>query len=284
MGIENTKLLACESVYWVNINDDIEKHINNCTTCLTFQQTQPKSRIIHQDILAKPWEVIGADMFTLNNKHYLCIIDYHSKLPIIKKTEDLSEDSLILSSKVIFAEYRPPNKIMSDSYGNFISDKFKMLRKSLNIEQVFSSSYHYWSNGQVEACIRFVKHTLKKCFDTKGDPHIALLQTQMNPLGPGLPSPATILFNHPIRGLMSIISRLPVGINNYEEHYAALVNRQMKDGKNQGTPRNYVSIPTGSTAAVQCEGGGLWIHGTVEGKGDHNHHERSYNIHIKKTG
>ena len=24
MGIEKTKLLVCESIYWVNINDDIE--------------------------------------------------------------------------------------------------------------------------------------------------------------------------------------------------------------------------------------------------------------------
>ena len=66
--------MACRLVYWLNINDDIEKHIKNCTTCLTFQQTQLKDKIIHHDSPAKAWEVIGADMFTLNNKHYLCMI------------------------------------------------------------------------------------------------------------------------------------------------------------------------------------------------------------------
>ena len=45
MGIEKTKLLACKLVYWVNINDDIEKHIKNYTTCLAFQQTQLKNNI-----------------------------------------------------------------------------------------------------------------------------------------------------------------------------------------------------------------------------------------------
>ena len=67
MGIEKTKLLACESVYWLNINVEIGNHIKKCTTYLTFQQTQPKDKIIHHDIQAKPCEVIGADMFTLNN-------------------------------------------------------------------------------------------------------------------------------------------------------------------------------------------------------------------------
>ena len=95
--------------------------------------------MIHYDIPARPWEVIGTDMFTLNNKHYLCIIDYHSKFPIIKKTAHLSAYSLILMCKVIFAEYRLRKKIMSDSGGNFVSDKFRTLCKSLNIEQAFSS-------------------------------------------------------------------------------------------------------------------------------------------------
>ena len=38
MGIEKTKLPACKSVYWSNINADIEKYIKQCATCLEFQQ------------------------------------------------------------------------------------------------------------------------------------------------------------------------------------------------------------------------------------------------------
>ena len=60
--------------------------------------------------------------------HYLYIIDYHSKFPIIKKTEDLA-DSLILMCEVTLAEYRLPKKIMLDSGGNFVSDDFKTFCK-----------------------------------------------------------------------------------------------------------------------------------------------------------
>ena len=35
---KKTKILVCKSIYWANINDDIENFIKNCTTCLTFQQ------------------------------------------------------------------------------------------------------------------------------------------------------------------------------------------------------------------------------------------------------
>ena len=100
-------------------------------------------------------------MFTLNNEQYLCIVDYHSKSPVIEKTTDLTASSLILMCKIIFAEYGIPKKIMSGSGGNFISDKFKTFCKNVNIEQAFSSSYHHQNNGQMEVCIKFVKCTLK---------------------------------------------------------------------------------------------------------------------------
>ena len=100
-------------------------------------------------------------MFTLNNKYYLCIVDYHSQFPIVKRAEDMSAENLILACKVIFSEYGLPKRIMSDAGGNFISDNFRQFCKCMNIEQVTSSSYYHQSNGEVEAYIKFVKPTMK---------------------------------------------------------------------------------------------------------------------------
>ena len=130
--------------------------------CLEFQQMKPKEQIMHNEIPRKPWEVVGADMFTLHNKHYLCIVDYHSKVPITKKTEDLAADSLILACTIIIFRIQHTKKIISDVGSNFISEKktVKFCRK-LNMEHVVSSSYHHQSNGQVEACTKLVKCTIK---------------------------------------------------------------------------------------------------------------------------
>ena len=64
-------------------------------------------------------------MFTLHSKYYLRIVNYHSKFLVIKKMKDPSADRLMLACKIIFSEYGLPKKIMSDTGGNFISDKFK---------------------------------------------------------------------------------------------------------------------------------------------------------------
>ena len=87
MGIEKTKLLAHESVYWSDINMDIKKYIKSCATCLEFQQTNPKEKIIHHNIPLRLWEVLGTDVFHFNNKKYLCIVDYHSKFPMVKRLD-----------------------------------------------------------------------------------------------------------------------------------------------------------------------------------------------------
>ena len=122
---------------------------------------QPKEKIIHHDIPLRPWEVLGVDIFQLNNKNYLCIVDYHSKFLVIKKMEGLSAENLTAAVKIIFAEYGIPCRLMSDASSNFVSEKFRSFCSSLNIEQAVSSLYHYQSNGQVQGCIKFIKCTIK---------------------------------------------------------------------------------------------------------------------------
>ena len=132
MGIEKMKLLACKSIYWVNINTDIEKHIKNCNMCLEFQQVQPKEKTVHHDIPIRPWEVLGAGIFHFNNENYLCIADYHSKFLVVKRIEGLSTENLIATTAVIFAEYGIPCKVMSDAGTTF---HFRQIQKVLQQPQ-----------------------------------------------------------------------------------------------------------------------------------------------------
>ena len=77
------RLLAKESVYWVNMNADIETTKRWHATCLEYQQTQSKEKAILCEILCKLQEVCGIDIFVAN-KTFLCNVDYHSTFPIVK--------------------------------------------------------------------------------------------------------------------------------------------------------------------------------------------------------
>ena len=113
---------------------------------------------------------------------------------------------------------------------------------------------------------------------------MVLLQIRTTAVGQGLPSPATLLFNHPVCGIMPVMDRKPINIDNDDEHHKNLMHRQGKNNQNNDTSRILVSIPTGSTVVVQQEDRGLKSHGTITGKGNHNHHSRTYKIQVTNTG
>ena len=66
---------------------------------------------MHYEIPYKPWEVVGAHIFMVNNKSLLCIVDYYSKFPIVKKVAGLSAADLLKIAMLIFAEYGLPKRL-----------------------------------------------------------------------------------------------------------------------------------------------------------------------------
>ena len=282
MGIEKSKLLACDSVFWSSINTVTKAYVKHCATCLEFQQTQPKEKITHHDIPLRLWEVVSADVFHLKNKHYLCIVDYNSKFPVIKRLEGRSADNLINVVKIIFTKYGIPRNIMSDVGTNFIADRFWQFCKLIYIEQAISSEYHHQSNEQVKACIKFIKCTFKKCTDPGRNINMALLQIHMMLLSQGLPSPATLMFSRPICSIMPVMDCKPLIKDCDDDHHTKLVERQQKNTNDASAI--FLCIPIGSAVEVQQEDSRPWTHGTIVGTGDLNHHDKSYMIQLTANG
>ena len=100
MGITKPKPLACESIYWSGMNNDIESHIKYCSACLNFQQIQAEGKSIMKS--------------QANHRKYLeeTSSPYTTKLPFYcrlsqevschQKMEDLSVDNLILACRSFF--------------------------------------------------------------------------------------------------------------------------------------------------------------------------------------
>ena len=63
---------------------------------------------------------------------------------------------------------------MSDVCSNLITEKYRKFCTSINKDQTVSSN-HRQNSGQVEVCIKFIKHTsIQKYFDTNADTNLAL--------------------------------------------------------------------------------------------------------------
>ena len=64
---------------------------------------------------------------------------------------------------------------------------------------------------------------------------LVLLQMQSVPVGTGLPSPATVLFNRPIRCLLPQMNRETINVDNDDSHYQALETCQKRYSKDSDT-------------------------------------------------
>ena len=77
MGSKKMRLLVCESIYWVNMNANIENAVE-ALFGLEYRNMQPQEKAALCEVPAKPWEVVGTGIFMVNNENLLCIVEYFS--------------------------------------------------------------------------------------------------------------------------------------------------------------------------------------------------------------
>ena len=78
---------------------------------------------------------------------------------------------------------------------------------------------------------------------------MALLQIHTTPLGHRLLSPAMLMFNRPVCGIMPILDHKPLVKDFDDDSHAKLIERQQKN--NNDTSTIFPCIPIGSAVAVQ---------------------------------
>ena len=197
-GIKKTQLLARESVYWENINKDIEMMTKNCNTCQKYQPNQNQEPTLHHSIPPLPWWKIGSDIFHCNNKDYLIIVDYFSKFPIVAELSSLSSKQVAKVFKSTCALFGAPKEIVSDNGPQFSGSDFQNFIKDWDIRHTPSSPYHPKSNGLAERTVQTVKHLIKKCTDTSTEISKALLHLRATPIDASTKSPAELMFGRPV--------------------------------------------------------------------------------------
>ena len=93
---------------------------------------------------------------------------------------------------------------------------------------------------------------VRNAFDKISITHIStFIADQIHTLGPELQSPATLLFNQPIRCIMPAINSSLISADSDNDHYDSFVARQTKADRNYETLIGYISIPIRYTLAVQ---------------------------------
>ncbi len=97
---------------------EIKVLASTCDACQCCVRAQQKESFM--PIVAKsPWEIVGVDFFTLDNKDYLLTIDYFSGFWEVDKLNSATTEAVVKKIKLYFSGV--PRTLISDIGPQFAS-------------------------------------------------------------------------------------------------------------------------------------------------------------------
>lgn len=160
-GIGKTLQRARMSVFWPQMNNEIESVVMNCKICQENAPSNKKEPMIPHQIPNKPFDKIGCDILEHTGKNYLVAIDYFSKWIELVKLKNKTASEINMQLLRIFATHGYPSTIIADNvpFGSYECVEFA---KQHDITITTSSPRYPQSNGLAERAVQICKNILKK--------------------------------------------------------------------------------------------------------------------------
>ncbi|MEO0687096.1 MAG: RNase H-like domain-containing protein [Cyanobacteria bacterium J06649_11] len=158
LAVKKTKDTAKKNYFWVTMDADIQKFIEQCETCLKHKghvNVRAPMGIYPSNL--DPWEYVSMDTigpFPITdegNRFILVFIDYLSRYTEIVATKDRSAISVAeaIRSRII-TRHSCPRFLLSDNAAEFTSQIVKSICEYYEIQTVRTTPYKPSSNGLVE--------------------------------------------------------------------------------------------------------------------------------------
>jgi len=140
---------------------------------LAAQQKEP---LIPVEIPMRSWSKLAIDLFVLNGKNYVILVDYYSDYWELTELHHTSATEVINYCKEQFSRHGICDILISDNGSKFSSTEFSRFAVEWEFQHSTSSPYHSQSNGKAESAVKIAKRLLTKAFRDGSDPLIAILE------------------------------------------------------------------------------------------------------------
>ena len=208
MGMEGCIRRGRESVFWPGMRAAIQDYVSKCETCQRYSRKQQRETLRPTDCAARPWSVVGVDLFYMAGTNFMVVVDYYSNFPEIDKLQDTSTLTVIQCLKRQFARHGVPEIVRSDNGPQFASFAFQKFAAEWQFEHTTSSPYFPQSNGKAENAVKTAKQLMMKAKESGTDPLLALLAFRNTPTEGFDTSPAQRLMGRRTRTTVPIHHKL----------------------------------------------------------------------------
>ena len=155
LGLKST-LHQLSTVWWPKMSTEVKLSVNRCERCKEFDTCWPEQSLKPSDILP-PWHTIAIDIFHVDQKPYLSIVDYGSRYPEVFRVRREITEEITTALDNAFSHRGPTCELMSDNGSQFTSKQFKSFCKSWGIRHRKSAPRYPRANGMIERFHRTFK-------------------------------------------------------------------------------------------------------------------------------
>lgn len=256
MGVERTRQLANDVVFWPKMRQDIERAVSQCSACNSCKAHLQKEPLINHPVPDLPWATVGADIFDWNNKQWLVTVDSYSGWFEVDMLPDMSSRQLIGKMQRLFAAHGVPQKLLTDNGRQFVSREFEQFTKEWNIGHITSSPYYPRSNGLAENAVKQAKQLLEKCKMDGSNLYLGLLNLRNTPRD-GMGSPAQRLLSRRTRTTLPTSTKLlkPKSLNTTQVSKQLKAARQQQKRYHDKSARNQRPLKPNETVRMQTDKG-----------------------------
>lgn len=166
-GISCMKAIVCSTVYWSNLDREIESKVKGCTRFMEVQKNPPQLDDSHWPDPERPWSQIHIDFVGLiNSLNFLVVVDKYSKWP-----EIFTMNATITVLRRLFSQHGLPETLVSQIMGHSshqICSNISARRTVLHM-----SNHHLTTHSQIdEQNILLIHSSAPYCMwggDSRGD-------------------------------------------------------------------------------------------------------------------
>ena len=101
-GISQCQMMTKVSVWWPGISSAVGKMIQKCQVCA--RDAEPtREPLLPSTLPDYPMQEVGLDLFELQGKHYLLVVDHFSRYPEVVSFSSTTSNAVISSLRSMFA-------------------------------------------------------------------------------------------------------------------------------------------------------------------------------------
>jgi hypothetical protein len=142
LGFDSMMRRAKEVIYWPAMQNNIKQKADTCKVCQELKPKNQKETLQQVDDGEYPWDRIGMDLFVIEGKWYLVIVDYFSGYIEVEFLPTQTSHQVIVKLKMHCARYGIPRSIISDNGMQFASRELQTFTTKWAIKHTFSSPHH----------------------------------------------------------------------------------------------------------------------------------------------